>query len=79
MQVPQQVPGGLEELHGPRVLQLEFSMFKAPFKTFAATLARGTGETAALGAATATVLESARMDASEEIVSPRIISILCMQ
>lgn len=42
--------------------------YKGPF--FIGTL--GTGETAALGAATATVLESARMNASEEILSPRI-------
>lgn len=39
----------------------------------------GTGETAALGTATATVLESARMNASEEILSPSIVCILYMQ
>ena len=53
-----------------------FNLFKTPLRTFTAAL--GTGETAALGAATAPVLESERMNASEEIVSPRIV-ILYMQ
>jgi hypothetical protein len=58
-QAPQQV-SGFKKLHNPLFLQL------APL--FTAILGTGTGETAALGAATATVLESARMNASEEIV-----------
>ena len=43
-------------------------MFKASSRTFTTTAALGT-ETTALGAAKATVLESARVKASEEIVS----------
>ena len=71
---PQQVLGGPKTLHGPLIKQLALLTFNAPSRSFTAAL--GTGETAALGAATATMLESARMNASEEIVSPRILSIL---
>ena len=39
----------------------------------------GTGEGPGLGAATATVLESASMNAREEIVSPRIVGTLYMR
>lgn len=55
-------------MHVPCILQLALLMFKAPSRTFATAAALGT-ETAAIGAAKATVLESARVKASEEIVS----------
>ena len=64
-QAPQQI-SGLKMLECPLILQLVLEAIL------------GTGETAALGAATATVLESARMNTSEEIVSPRIANILCI-
>ena len=67
----------MEEPHGPRIVQplvvvvVALLSLKAPSRTFSAAL--GTEESAALGAATATLLESARMNASEDIVaSPRI-------
>ena len=63
-------------MHVPCILQLALLMFKAPSRTFATAAALGT-ETAAIGAAKATVLESARMKASEEIVSPRISILIC--
>lgn len=69
IQASQQVSGGLKELHAPRIWQLALSMFKA-LRTFTAAL--GAGETEALGAATASVLENARMKASNGIVCPHI-------
>ena len=63
-------------MHVPCILQLALLMFKAPSRTFATAAALGT-ETAALGAAKATVLESTRMKASEEIVSPHISILIC--
>lgn len=81
-QLPQQVSGGLKEVHAPRILQLALltpkvgTLLRA--STRASRLGSGLGEAAALGAATTTVLESARMNASKEIGSPRM-SILCMQ
>ena len=78
IQDPQQVSGGLKALHAPRILQLALLMFKGISGTFTSATALGTGETAALGAAKATVLENARMNASEEIVNSRM-GILYMQ
>ena len=70
IQAPQQVSGGLKELHAPCIMQLALLLTFKALRTFSAAL--GAGETEALGAATATVLESARMNASKGIVSPRI-------
>ena len=76
MQAPQQVSGGLNTLHTPRILQLALLMFKASSRTFTTAAALGT-ETTALGAAKATVLESARVKASKKIVIPRISIFIC--
>jgi hypothetical protein len=75
IQAPQPVSGGAQRAARPTYLAAgtTFLAFKELFRT-----ALGTGETPGLGAATATVLESARMNASEEIVNP-CISILYMQ